>query len=132
MSDFSQYGGIDPEWDPLIASLPPVALPANITPLELRRITNEEREAVSRKVTQAVGESLSLSPSDCTIDSADYQMMCLCRPSRRPAVMAARSRYACTSANPQGLTPSYLFTFGITEAVSCLALSGPKMHIVSR
>lgn len=58
MSDFSQYGGIAPEWDILMESKPQVAPPPDITPIELRRLTNETREQAARILIKGVGRRI--------------------------------------------------------------------------
>lgn len=55
MSDFSQYGGVAADWTHITASIPDVPLPQNISPIELRRLTNEQRDEVSRRITDSIG-----------------------------------------------------------------------------
>ncbi|KAK5059798.1 hypothetical protein LTR84_009681 [Exophiala bonariae] len=54
MADFSQYGGVAAEWELLVESQPQVELPADITPIELQRLTNETRALAAQKLVQGV------------------------------------------------------------------------------
>lgn len=60
MSDFSQYGGIAPEWELLIESQPQFEPPPNITPIELRQLTNDARAQAAQKLIEGVGRGIPI------------------------------------------------------------------------
>ena len=56
MSDFSEYGGVADDWERVFATSPRAELPGGLSALEQRRLTNDYREASSRKFTQTIGK----------------------------------------------------------------------------
>ncbi|KEF55596.1 uncharacterized protein A1O9_08346 [Exophiala aquamarina CBS 119918] len=54
MSDFSQHGGIAPEWELLVESQPQLTFPLNITAIELRQLTNDSRAQAAQKLIAGV------------------------------------------------------------------------------
>lgn len=55
MADYSRYGGISADWNAYIAKNPLPEIPANLTPIQLRDLTNAGREAHSQLITKSIG-----------------------------------------------------------------------------
>lgn len=57
MHDFSQYGGIAPDWERVMAIQPDLPPAPELSPTELRAITNQQRELASRRATESIGRA---------------------------------------------------------------------------
>ncbi|KAG7407170.1 AB hydrolase superfamily protein [Fusarium oxysporum f. sp. rapae] len=106
MCDFSRYDGVSPEWLALEASLPP-APPPDLPIPEMKRLANEEREAIARK------SMINLAPQ--------LQIQNHSIPSRDGSIVPARS-YRPVNAPEETLLPLYIhfqgggFMFGTLDA----------------
>lgn len=129
MADFSQYGGVAPEWEMLVESQPQVEIPVDITPLELRTLTNDARAQVAQRLIQGVGRRALIRleanpPRNQTLIEIHSKMMSSRRTSTYKLIRITPSlcgciREKCLVQPLEGV----LSMSGITVAGSCLALS---------
>lgn len=73
MADYSQYGGVSPDWEAYMAQNPQPALPPGLTPLQLREMTNQGREAASNAIIQTKSPAGKVEQQDYACPTSDLQ-----------------------------------------------------------
>ena len=83
MADYSHYGGISPDWISYMAANPQPTIPADLSPLELQKLTNDGREAASNAITKGV-DGVSQQDFACPTSDSETIPIRVYRPSSTP------------------------------------------------